>query len=200
MARRGIRFASSVLLLSALAGCRDDLTQVVVVLQSDLVVPTDTDGIQVMVGPGPIAPSTFQPNVFFGSDLLSGNFPRSFGVTSGGSTSSFSANIQLMRGFSQGVPPLIVVNRSVTDVRFVEEQTMMVLVPLLRACACQGTACPSPGDPQCDAINQPALQPFDPEVAPPSMPNLNGGFNGGPPPARQGDPVLSVAVAGGSPS
>ena len=42
------------LLLSALAGCRESLTQVVVVLQSDLVIPTETDGMQTAVMDGPL--------------------------------------------------------------------------------------------------------------------------------------------------
>ena len=185
----------SLLLLSALAGCREDLTQVVVVLQSDVAVPTEADGIQTMVGEGPFAPTQFDGRSFFGADFLRGGFPLSVGVTSAGNASNFSMNVQLFSKFGlQG--SLIVVNRSITDVRFVEEKTMMVVVPLLRACACQGTACPSPGNPQCDAINQPPLLPFDPEVAPPSQ-SPNGPFQTGSPPLRQEDTGLSVAVAGG---
>jgi len=164
-------------LLSVFAGCRDSLTQVVVVLQSDLLVPTETDGIQTTVIDGPLPPS---PGFGFGSGFLTG-FPLSFGVTSGGTTSSFSFIVQLMRGANTGVMPSIVVSRTVSDVRFADEQTMMLVVPLLRACACQGTSCPSPGNPMCDALVHPALLPFDPAVAPPSMSGNNGVvFSGGP--------------------
>jgi len=66
----------------------------------------------------------------------------------------------------------------------------MLLLPMNRACACQGTSCPSPGDPECDNIEQPTLEPFDPAVAPPSsMLGGNGtaGTGGTPrPPSSQG--------------
>ena len=39
---------------------------------------------------------------------------------------------------------------------------MMLVLPMNRACACQGTSCPSPGNPECDDMTNPALQPFDP--------------------------------------
>ena len=147
------------LLLSALAGCRESLTQVVVVLQSDLMIPTETDGMQTAVMDGPLPPV---PNSGFGVGLT-GGFPFAFGVTSGGVTSSFSFTVQLTRGFNTGTLPSIVVSRTVSDIRFVDEQTMMLVVPLLRACACQGTSCPSPGNPMCDAVDRPALLPFDPD-------------------------------------
>jgi hypothetical protein len=60
---------------------------------------------------------------------------------------------------------------------------MMLVLPMNRACACQGTSCPSPGDPECDNIDQPALQPFDSAVAPPSstVVGTNTGMAGGGP-------------------
>src|SRR5262245_5870426 len=83
-------------LLSVVTGCREDLTQVVVVLQSDLVVPTEADGIQTRVTDGPFAPdqSGFGPG-FFGGGLLTSGFPLSFGVNTGGQSSTFSFNVQL---------------------------------------------------------------------------------------------------------
>jgi hypothetical protein len=180
VAVRGSGLLPPLLLLSALAGCRDSLTQVVVVLQSDLVVPTETDGVQTAVVEGPLPPG---PNSGFGVGLTSA-FPLAFGVTSGGITSTFSFTVQLTRGFNSGTGlPLIVVNRTVSDIRFVDEQTMMLVVPLLRACACQGTSCPSPGNPMCDAIDRPALLPFDPAVAPPSVSGSGLVFSVGNPPS-----------------
>jgi hypothetical protein len=186
---RSVPLLLPLLSLPALAGCRDALSQVVVVLQSDLVVPTDADGIQTVVVAGPVAPSPSDFGAFFGSGQLTSSFPLSFGVNSGGDTSSFSFTVQLMHGFFTG-QPLIVVNRSVTDVRFVEEQTMMLVIPLLRACACEGTSCPSPGNPMCDAIDRPTLVPFDPAVAPPSTMGANGSINISPPVRQlEADPV-----------
>lgn len=189
---RGLRSISLLLLLSVLAGCRDDLTQVVVVIQSDLVVPTETDSIQTLVVDGPLPPDSGGFNGFPGSGPLVSGFPLSFGVKTDGQTASFSFSVQLTKGFNSGSAPLIVVKRTFTDVRFVDEQTLMLVVSLPRACACQGTSCPAPGDPQCDGIDQPMLQPFDPTIAPPS--GMLGVSVGGPP-LRLSTPA---AGAGGS--
>jgi len=152
------------LLLLVVAGCHDPLTEVVLVLESDLAIPAEVDTLQMGIAAGPTAPmvGNFQtvPTQFF----LTGNFfPLSVGFGSAGGTSSFSLTVQLLRSASA-----IVISRNITDIRFVREQTMMLVVPLLRACACQGTTCPNPGDPDCDNLTSPALQPFDPAVAPPS--------------------------------
>jgi len=172
--------------MAALAGCHDPLTQVVVVFQSDLDVPTETDGLGIFASEGPFAPDSNAASVNSGAPLLGSHFPLSIGVDSAGATQTFSMTVQLFQGFasSQGTPPLIVVNRTVTDIRFVDQQTMMLVLPLLRACACQGTSCPSPGDPQCDNIDRPPLQPFNDAVAPPSTMMPAGGINIAPhPPA-----------------
>jgi len=62
----------------------------------------------------------------------------------------------------------LVVSRTVTDIRFVADRSMMLVLPMNRECACVGTTCPSAGNPHCDNLDAPTLQPFDPEVAPPS--------------------------------
>ena len=82
-------------------------------------------------------------------------------------TTTFSITVRLFKGLTSPSPALVI-SRTVTDIRFVPGQTMMLVLPMNRACACQGTSCPSPGNPECDNIDQPTLQPFDPAVAPPS--------------------------------
>jgi len=162
--------------LLVLAGCHDELTQVVLVVQSDLSVPSDVDGMDVSAIEGPYAPN---PNPFFnqfGQTLPP--FPLSVGFQSGGATASFSAVVRLMRGTFSSTP-VLVMSRTVTDVRFVDQQTMMLLFPMNRACACQGTSCPDPGDPECDNMDNPELLPFDPAVAPPST--MMGAIPGGGP-------------------
>jgi hypothetical protein len=169
-------FVSSLSLMAVLAGCHDPLTQVVVVLQSDLDVPAETDGIVIIGSEGRFAPDNNAASVHSEGQLFVG-FPLSVGVNSAGGTSTFSMTVQLLQGLSNVLQtaPLIVVNRTVTDIRFVDQQTMMLVLPLLRVCACQGTSCPNPGNPACDNIERPALQPFDPTVAPPStMMSVNG--------------------------
>jgi hypothetical protein len=157
-----------VLLASVVAGCRPSITEVVVVLQSDLVVPADADAIQVAMDAGPAAPMIGQRGAAAIMNGLTAGFPLAIGFTSGGMTPNFSLVVQLQLQSRAGGPPSIVVSRTISDIRFVDEKTMMVVVPLLRACACDGTSCPSAGDPACDAIRTPTLQPFDPAVAPPS--------------------------------
>ena len=161
------RLLPALVLLAAVAGCRDDVTEVVVVLDGDLRIPTETDGMLVSMNAGPAAPAG---GLGLGtSSVISGlAFPLSFGFTSEGTSPSFSITVQFVHGLTQGVVPTIVVSRTITDIRFVDQQTMMLVVPFLHACACMGTSCPQPGDPNCDSIQTPVLKPFDPALAPPS--------------------------------
>jgi hypothetical protein len=158
-------------LLAALAGCGGSQpTEVIVVLQSDLTIPTETDGLEIAVGAGPIAPlPSGSPSINEGT-LLTGDFPVSLAFTPGGTTTSFSLTAQLLHNLSgaNADPSSLVVSRTITDVPFFPHQEMMLVVPMLRACACHGTSCPGPGNPDCDDIARPTLQKFDPAVAPPS--------------------------------
>jgi len=147
-----------------LAGCHDDFTQVALVIQSDLQVPADVDAMDVAAIQGPFAPPV---NQFFGTGSI-GPFPLSVGFESGGSTPNFSITVRLFRGVGTLAQPTLVVSRTVTDIRFVEGGSMMLVLPMNRECACVGTSCPSPGNPNCDNLDDPTLLPFDPAVAPPS--------------------------------
>jgi hypothetical protein len=181
-------FFSFALLPLLLTGCRRDVTEVALVVQSDLAVPTDVEAMDVASVAGPFAPPA---NAFFGVGQNLAPFPLSVGFESGGMTNTFSITVRLFKGVTSP-SPAVVVSRTVTDIRFVSEQTMMLVLPMNRACACQGTSCPSPGDPQCDNIDQPALQPFDSAVAPPSstLGSIDMGTGGGgptrPPAPQQG--------------
>jgi len=75
--------------------------------------------------------------------------------------------VRLFKGLTTA-SPFLVVSRTVTDIRFVPDKSMMLVLSMNRECACQGTSCPSSGNPACDSIDQPKLQPFDPAIAPPS--------------------------------
>lgn len=161
----------ALLLAAACAGCSDPPppTEVALVLQSDLSIPIDTDGAQVAVIGGPFAPDPISRGANTTAAVVSGEFPVSVRVTDDYSESSFSTTVQLLKGLGGGtVLPEIVVSRTVTDIRFSPQRTMMLVLSLLRHCACQGTTCPAPGDPDCDNIDQPTLQPFDPTIASPS--------------------------------
>jgi hypothetical protein len=157
--------------LVALAGCGGESppTEVVVVLQSDLVIPSETDGIQMSVSAGAAAPIPSGAQSINEGASLRGDFPVSLAFTAGEMTTSLSLTAQLLLNlFSPiGTSPSVVVSRTITDVRFSPHTKMMLVVPMLRLCACHGTSCPVPGNPECDNIAGPSLQPFDPEVAPP---------------------------------
>ena len=164
-------FAACSLLLLALAGCDPPQpTDVVVVLQSDLAIPTETDGLEISVSAGPVAPLPNGAQSVNETDALTGHFPFSLVFTPGAMTTSFSLTAQLLLNLfgTTGSPPSLIVSRTVTDVPFSAHRQMMLVLPMLRACACQGTSCPGPGNPDCDAIAAPSLQPYDPAVAPPS--------------------------------
>jgi hypothetical protein len=146
---------------SLAAGCHDQPTQVVLVVDSDLVAPSEVNTFSVSVAPGPFEPP---PEVFIAGAQI-GAFPISLGIVSQGGTPSFSLVVRLLDNDQNG-QPLIVVSKTVTDVRFVAEQTQMLLLDLPRSCACEGTSCPLPGNPVCDKATNPALVPFDPARAP----------------------------------
>jgi hypothetical protein len=178
-ARTAAAVALFLFLALPVAGCRDDLTQVVLVIESDLSVPSEVDGVDVLPMAGPFAPSG---SSFFGNDGMHlQGFPVALGFVSSGKTADFSFVVRFFQGVSQSPTPMLVVRRAVTDVRFVDQKTMMLDLQMLRVCACSGSTCPAPGNPACDDINQPPLVPFDPTVAPPStnMP-VPGGSGGGP--------------------
>lgn len=136
-------------------------------MQSDLLIPTETDGLVIAINAGPLAP-TGALGTLSSTDYIGGlAFPLSIGFVSKGTAPSFSITLQLLHGWSQGVPT-IVVSRTIADIRFVDQRTMMLVVPMRRACACMGTSCQGAGDPSCENIQTPVLQPFNPALAPPS--------------------------------
>jgi hypothetical protein len=143
--------------LPLLAGCLEEPAKVVVVLESDLAAPAEVNGLRVSVMPAP------PKNQDFAVFANIGGFPQRIDFVSH-DTRSFSVSVRLLLGVVIDTGA-IVVDRSVTDVRFVDRQTRMLVVPLPRACACQGTSCPAPGDPACDDIASPELMPFDPARA-----------------------------------
>jgi len=127
-----------------LGGC-GDVTEVVMVVDSDLTIPNDVDTIDIRVGSN--GDAFTQPLVVL---------PATMGFLQGGS-SAFSVNVQLIRSRDRAT----VVGRSASDVRFVEGRIMMLVLMLPAACACDGTNCPSPDtNPDCDSLVTPKLEPF----------------------------------------
>jgi hypothetical protein len=166
--------------IAAIGCAQGSVTEVVLVLTSDIAVPSDADSIQVVADfeGSPSSPGGFvqEQSGLFG---LSG-FPVSVGfVSSNGDTPGFSVAIDLDRSFT-GLEQQIIVRRHLTGIAFVKGEMRMLIVPLSKACACQGTTCPNPGNPACDDIVNPDTEPFDPARAPPSSSAGPGIVLGGP--------------------
>ena len=104
------------------------------------------------------------------------SFPVLVSISPDGPLRSFGVNVQL-RPDSTG--QVILLSRNVRDLAFVKGQQRMFVLPLLAKCACQGTSCPGPGDPDCDELIAPALAPLDDRTSGASVVDLT--FS--PPPA-----------------
>lgn len=161
------RLLSVLALVGVVCGCHDPVTEVVVVMQSDLAIPAETETLSFSANQGPVPPMNggFGLTAEGSTSLFGFTFPLSIGFTSGGGTPNFSITLQLMHGVNQFGAPNILVSRTATDIRFVDQKTMMLVLPFLRACACNGTSCPSTDNPDCNSLEHPALQPLDPAIA-----------------------------------
>ena len=146
------------------AGCEDDITEVLLIVNSDLRPFLDFETVAFSAQAGVGTPPQFTNCL---SPTPIGAFPVSMAFVSQGSTSAFSVKVQLARMFSQEM----VASRTITGIRFVPEELRMLSVDLKAVCKCQGTSCPNPGtNPDCDSIENPATIPFDPLVAPKAGP------------------------------
>ncbi len=174
------------------AGCDDPITEVVVVLTSDLQ-PADADSIQISSIEGNGSPPAFSQCTLQSSFL---DFPLTAGFTSGGHTTMFSTTIQLTKGVNT-FPAPIVMARTVFGIPFTPGQIRMLVVPMKAACKCVGTSCPNPGtNPDCDAIENPETVEFDPIGLPPSV---NRGNSCGGATIFGGTPIRAPADSGTEP-
>ena len=139
-------------------GCDDGgVTEVVIVVESDLAVPDEADAYDVTSIDGPFAPA---PSPSFDLTKPIGAFPHELVFFPGAQGADFSVVVRLFRDVYHGTTPTLIASRTVTDVRFVAGRTMMLPLPIARACTCAGTSCPTAGDPQCDNLDRPALRPY----------------------------------------
>jgi hypothetical protein len=155
-----------VLVLAAAASCGgpDDYpTVVTVIVESDLAVPNPVAwlGVRMTVGVASLASAPF---LVTPGPIV----PQSLVFSTAGSVASFNVDVQLLRADPNGdpsVPGPILVDRSLFDVGTVLGEQRMIMLPLLAKCACQGTACPAPGTPDCDSLDAPASVPLDRSAA-----------------------------------
>ena len=154
-------------MLLATTGCRDELivSEVVVVLDSDLAIPSEVNAVDMAVITGPIAP----PPAATLPAVTRPRVPCAARFRHAGQHVELLVHREAGRlGHSTSALPEIVVAKTVSDVRFVAGQKRMLVLTMSRACACEGTTCPLPGNPACDSLRNPALEPLDPNVAPPA--------------------------------
>ncbi len=149
--------------LLALAGCHSPVTEVVVVIDTDLSTPSEANILQLQI----TSADANATQVFGGFDHVP-TFPATIGLVPGpGAPEPFSVTATLSLTSSQMKEQQIVAVRKATDVRFVDGQTRTLVLTLLRACACKGTNCPDPGTtPPCGDLVAPTLTPFDPNHIP----------------------------------
>jgi hypothetical protein len=163
------------------AGCQDDLTEVLMIVDSDLSL-SRADAVGFSAQPGFGSPP---PNGNCGFPSPIGGFPVSMAFVSEGSTTMFSVRVVFVKGVNV-FPQEVVMSRVFSGIRFSPGELRMLRVSMTAVCACDGTSCPNPGtNPACDDVMSPATVPFDPLVAPvstyPSPCPGNFGFVGGGP-------------------
>ena len=126
-------------------------TEVRVIVESDLAAPDPVAFLVAGTADG-LSDTTFE----------SPPLPFIIVVEHGSTLEPFSIHVELLRDLVSGN---VLVLRNLVDVQFVSGQELMVALPMLAKCACQGTACPQPGDPDCADLTAPALSPVDPAFA-----------------------------------
>jgi hypothetical protein len=134
-----------------LGGCLHDPTEIVVVVDTDLKLGIEFDTIQFMLfgnAPAgiPIAQSTTLPATL-------GVVPQASGAQ------QFDVMAVASQGFDTSGMSKPVVQRRVSNIRFVPNEIRSVFIPLLRQCMCQGTNCDT--NPPCNDIVTPTLAAFD---------------------------------------
>lgn len=177
------RVAAAISLLAATlaSGCHEGITEVVVVVTSDLQ-PSQARWSVMLADfssqdARPLYPGPSHPVGFPAEEM-----PATMGITSGGQTQTFSGLVALYGPLAGG--DTVLVERAFSGVDFVPHETRMLVMSLESDCiVCRGASCPtlpkfgseylpnldyswgnlSEALPGCDLVNPPTL-PFDPSV------------------------------------
>lgn len=153
------------------AGCHDPVTEVVVVVDTNLAVPTDFELLTLEISP---ASQHIQRESY---DLGSPNapaFPLTLGLVPGGVPGDEPFDVTAALLHREGSSTTIVVQRKATGVRFVKGATRALTLFFPSACACHGTNCPNPALSECNDLVAPTLPPFDGKHIPRLMPTDGG--------------------------
>jgi hypothetical protein len=157
---------------TVLAGCFDDPTEVVVVLDTDAKLGTDYQDVQLCFSSGMEAHADGT------------KWPATVGVRRMGPTQTFTVLVKMNTipsfgtcnsglrpgGMNSALPPFD--TRTAKDVEFVDGQMRSLFLPLLRACACVDAAgmpttnCVHALDPDCQDLSNPKLSDFDEDNLP----------------------------------
>jgi hypothetical protein len=173
----------------AAVGCHDPVTEIVLVVDSDLSVPSEIDGVTINGAGAPITLDLQVPGL---------GLPASLGLLpAGDNPPPFTLVVWATR---QGQ---VIASRSATNIEFVHGQRRALLMSLLRACACFAPSCATPSDPLCADLDPPDLVPLDPDDLPKLPRPSDGGADGprdtasgGPPDAAVDDGATTVDSGG----
>ena len=181
--RRGLARGVVLIVLAApaLAGCFDDPTEVVVVLDTDAKVGRDFNDVQLCYSTGNEAHADGR------------TWPVTVGVRRMGPTTTFTVLVKLNTtpspspcnnnfmppGTLGASPPFD--TRTAKDVQFVDGEMRSLFLPLFKACACVDAAgmpttnCTHALDPNCEDLSNPKLGDFDEDNLPhlPASAKLN---------------------------
>ena len=138
------------LVIAAFAGCFADPTEVVVVVDTDAVSVVDFQQVNYQLGSG------FSPGFGSGAFANPQPMPSTLGVTPSAGATTFDVVVTFAGNMGQ---PFL--RRKVSNIRFVPDQIRALFIPMLKACACNGTNCPHALDDGCRDITAPVLTSFD---------------------------------------
>ena len=164
------------------SGCHDPVTEIVLVVDSDLAVPTEIDGLTINGAGAPIAVDLKTAGVVLPATL--GLLPT------GDNPPPFTVSAQATH---QGQ---VVASRHATNVRFIHGQRRVLLLSLVRACACLAPPCAANTDSLCADLDDPALPVLDPGHLPMVPRTLDGGADAGADGPRDTAPDLHATTDG----
>jgi hypothetical protein len=135
----------------AMAGCGAPVgpTEMRISIQSDLGAPEPIHALFLSLEGSPSPGWGWNPQAL----------PFLLAVTPDAQRRPFSISVHLSS--AEADPDGLFLVRNLRDVSFVGGEVRMLVLSMPGKCACHGTSCPSPGDPDCDDLIAPATTPID---------------------------------------
>jgi len=141
--------------VSPLIGCEP--TEVVLVVDTDEPPISTFDVINFQISAADFSPP-FQSSA--GLDRL----PVTLGVTTGRAM-AFDVSVTMLRGVG-GMTAMTHNTRNALNVPFTNDDERVLFIPLFQKCACTGTNCLNPSDPDCLDLTAPKTGSFDEDNLP----------------------------------